>query len=472
MISYLYVAAVLIIGLFLYARFPLLYVSFTWYVWLLTPEIRRVLEYQTRYDANNPAMLSPFLVTGITLLNSRRIAARLAKRELFPFALCMASVMYAFLIGVVVTTPTASFYSLLNWLTPILFSVYLFSLWPLYPRLCQTMRNMLSWGVLITGAYGLVQFTLAPAWDRYWMSNVHMTSIGTPEPYEIRVFSTLNSPAPFAVVTAVGLLLTLTEASPVAIAATMVGSLAFLLSLVRQAWGGWAVGFCTLLFLSEGKKRWQLLLSAVSLSALVLLFAMIHPFSEVIKGRFHSLNSISTDTSFHARSALYGDLFVSAFINPVGAGLGSTGLATKLSTQNGNLGKLGILDSGVLDIAFSLGWLGGVPYLTGLICLFCRMLHNSYNLNSPAERPKRLWPLKKMTTQAFGQTRDETVDATSNAHFVWIARAAVIATIAQLTLGNTLINFPGLVCWTFLGFGLAANKYAAEPYAIERKGYA
>ena len=72
---------------------------------------------------------------------------------------------------------------------------------------------------------------------------------GTPEPLGIRVFSTMNSPGPFANVLLAGLLILLTNenfsARP---RLRAVGYLSFLLlSLVRSAWIGWFLGLLSLL---------------------------------------------------------------------------------------------------------------------------------------------------------------------------------------------------------------------------------
>ena len=48
---------------------------------------------------------------------------------------------------------------------------------------------------LPSGLYGFLQYLDPPIWDRYWMAYTTIASIGQPEPYMVRVFSTLNAPA-------------------------------------------------------------------------------------------------------------------------------------------------------------------------------------------------------------------------------------------------------------------------------------
>ena len=60
------------------------------------------------------------------------------------------------------------------------------------------MLERLPWFVainlLLLGGYGIFQYLDPPSWDRDWMINSAMDSIGEPEPLMVRVFGTLNAP--------------------------------------------------------------------------------------------------------------------------------------------------------------------------------------------------------------------------------------------------------------------------------------
>src|SRR5918912_703929 len=49
----LYPSAALVVGLLLYWRYPALYLGFTWWLWFLTPEVRRVVDYQSAWEPEN-----------------------------------------------------------------------------------------------------------------------------------------------------------------------------------------------------------------------------------------------------------------------------------------------------------------------------------------------------------------------------------------------------------------------------------
>ncbi len=60
----------------------------------------------------------------------------------------------------------------------------------------------LVWAGMTMALYGIAQFVLLPEWDAQWMRNVielGLDSIGQPEPFAVRVFSTMNSPGSFGI---------------------------------------------------------------------------------------------------------------------------------------------------------------------------------------------------------------------------------------------------------------------------------
>src|SRR4030081_1469123 len=52
----------------------------------------------------------------------------------------------------------------------------------------------------ILSVYGIIQYVFLPPWDAFWLQNVSAQgslSFGKPFPFQVRVFSMLNSPGPF-----------------------------------------------------------------------------------------------------------------------------------------------------------------------------------------------------------------------------------------------------------------------------------
>jgi hypothetical protein len=429
LLTYLYPAAAMVVGALLYWRRPALYLGFTWWVWFLTPEVRRLVDYQQGWNPVNPIMLAPYLVAGLASFALLHHLPKLQLSRLFPFGLIFLGLFYAYGVGAYRLGTLNATYDLLNWAVPVLFAFYLAVHWHAYADHRRAIQRTFTWGVLVMGLYGLLQYFNPPTWDRYWMQNAPISSIGTPEPFEVRVFSTLNSPGYFSLVMMAGLLLTLSGGGLLRWPAAVAGYASFLLSLVRSAWGGWIMG---LLFMIAQRGRFRLRLTATVLVMGLIAWPLLSvgPIAETVDERLQTVTNLEEDTSFNARLAFYAEFAPTAFFNPEGEGLGSTGLATKLGTAGGELGQFANFDSGLMNIPFVLGWPGALLYVTGLVWLL------SYALRS-------------------GRSGSDL--------FATASRGIVVAMLTQLVFVNALVGLSaGMVFWSFLGSSLAARSYHAK----------
>ena len=101
------------IGLFFYHRAPLVYVGFTWWIWFLTPFVRRLSDYNSRFNVLSPILLAPLLVTlisGITL--KRHLSKSSIGDGILPFLLSIAGIIYAFLVGLIYRQPQNRYHRL------------------------------------------------------------------------------------------------------------------------------------------------------------------------------------------------------------------------------------------------------------------------------------------------------------------------------------------------------------------------
>ncbi|CCH66134.1 Glucose-6-phosphate isomerase [Richelia intracellularis HM01] len=76
-----------IVGVFLYWRYPLLYLGFTWWIWFLTPLVRRLVDYRSGWVDPNIILLAPFLVTLITGITFIKYLPRSYHIGGFPFVI-------------------------------------------------------------------------------------------------------------------------------------------------------------------------------------------------------------------------------------------------------------------------------------------------------------------------------------------------------------------------------------------------
>jgi hypothetical protein len=415
------------VGLYLFSTNRALFLGFSWWLWFLTPEVRRFADFQGGYNAISPIMVTPLLVSGLTFFTLCAHAPQLRVRTLAGFIPVIIAIFYGTIVGIITTGLVVALYSLLIWVVPVLTAIYVAIHWQDYPKFRATLVSTFGWGAFVMGAYGIFQYFIAPGWDTYWLINNGMITQGHPFPQEIRVFSTMNSSGPFAFVLSAGLLLLLIGGGRFRLPMAGFGVASLLLSLVRAAWMGWALGFVYLLVSVRGRRRVQLVAFAGLAVAAVVVSLLSGSVEEVITKRFETLTDLDDDGSFQQRRQFYLEFLSRAVTNVLGSGIGSSSYVTKLS----NFGEISggfYGDSGFMQIPFVLGWFGGFLYVAGIISLM---------------------------TYTF------IAKVPSNDVFLKVSRAIVLMLLAEMVFENTLINVMGVCYWTFLGMGLAGRRFHA-----------
>ena len=419
-----YPAAGLFIAGMLYAARPALYVGFVWWIWFITPFIRRVIDYQIGYTSLSLVMLTPFLATSFAFFTVLRYGKLLKERAFAPFALAMLGVTYGYVVGVVRAGVAGATFDLITWFAPICFGFHVIVFWREYPVYRQVVRSTFMWGVLVMGAYGIIQFFALPAWDARWMVDSGMNSIGRPEPFEVRIFGTLNSPGPYSLALMAGILLLFDARGLLPRFATVPAFGAFLLARVRSAWAGWVIVLAFMVWRLRGPMRARLLVVLVAGLVLSLPLLMQGPVAETVGGRLETLGNLDEDNSMQARTALYSVALDKALLNPIGSGLGSVGRAVKLGSDG-----VASFDSGILAIPFTLGWPGTLAYMGGVLWLLVRIV----------------------------RIRERDLD-----QFAVICAGLAGALIVMLIISNSFSGFRGLVFWCFAALAAAAQFFYQE----------
>ena len=417
----LFPAMSFVVGIYLYRTAPLLYNGFVWWIWFLTPLLRRIADYKSSYDTMSLMLTAPYFVTLISAYPFFKHLPKANRQGTMPFVLAAIGVIYSFGIGMLGNSPITVGRALLDWLPPIFYGFYMATCWRQYPDIRQNTQRIFLWGTLVTGSYGIYQYMVAPEWDRFWLENVKLVSFGLPEPQGIRVWSTMNGPAAFSGTILAGLILLFTYGGQLRAPAAGVGYLAFLLSMVRAAWGAWALGLLMLLSSLKSQLQIRLIITIAILTICVIPLTSIEPFASVINARFESLSNVQEDSSYGARTATYQDNIGIALSQVLGRGLGGTWAVT----ADGKTERVA-LDSGILDTFFTLGWFGAIPYLTGMFLLVSTQFQNS----------------------------DIAKDLFASA-----ARSITLALLIATLLGPFTTGSSGMVFWGFLGISLAAQKY-------------
>jgi len=399
------------VGLFLYLRYPILYVSFTWWVFFLTPFVRRVSDFRSGFTDPSPILIAPPLVAMITIITFYRNLPKAHEQGGLPFILSALGVFYGFLVGLINGSPVPAIISLMAWVSPILFGFHLFVNWRDYPSYRQNIQRTFLWCVLLTASYGVYQYLVAPEWDRFWLIQTKLyTSMGKPEPLGLRVWSTMNAPLQFGIVMLAGNILLFIGQGNLRIPGLAVGILSILLTSVRTVWGGFIIALITLLGSLKGGFQIRLIAFILMIILCMVPLSTVEPFSQVIQSRVTSLSNVKDDQSAKDRANLYGTTLNLALNEVIGKG-------------NGTLQPI---DSGIIELLLTLGWMGAIPYVGGLLLIFYSLFQSSKSKSDP---------------------------------FASAARAIVVGFLPMLAGSNVIISIPGMVFWGFLGLGMAANKH-------------
>ena len=411
------------VGWFLYWRYPILYAGFTWWLWFLTPLVRRIIDYQSGHSTPGPWILSSLLVTSISTITLIRYLPKLHPRNSLPFLLSLGGVCYGFLISFITKhIGIETIIPLLTWATPILFGFHFYVNWRDYPNYSKNLQRVFFWGVLVMGIYGIFQYLVAPKWDNFWLINSGNLTYGKPEPLGIRVWSTMMIPQKFAAVMAGGLLLLFIQKGIFRFFVAGVGYLAFLLTRARTAWLNWLMGLLILIPSLKPRLQIRIISSIIIASLLIIPLTTIEPFATVINSRFESFSDVEEDGSYNARLEGYNEL-----IKPALSEFFGRGLNTKLETEHENIAGY---DNGFLVLLLSLGWFGTTVYLSGIVMI-----------------------LKQLARSI--QFRNDT--------FALTLRAISISTFfIQIPFNPFMMAEFALPLWVFASLAMASQKYHRE----------
>ncbi|MEH2399995.1 O-antigen ligase domain-containing protein [Nostoc sp.] len=423
----IYPVTALVVAVFLYLRHPILYISFTWWIWFLTPLATRLVDYRVGWDSTRQMLIAPYLVVFVTIATFFRHFPRASGQGGLPFVLAFIGVFYGFLVGLIYNPPIPVARGLMDWLSPIIFAFHLFINWRDYPSYRQNIQRTFLWCVLILGAYGVYQFVVAPEWDRYWLiqSKLFM-SAGNPVPFGMRVWSTLHSVGPFGSVMQAGLLLLFTSSGNLIFPASAVGYLSFLLTQARTNWGGWLFGVIMIMGSVKARIQMRLVTIIVVMAICVVPLTTIEPISGVVAARLETFSNLQEDGSFKDRSGTYDKNLGLALSNGLGNGLGNI---WKVNEKTGQI-EVVVIDSGILDMFFTLGWFGAIFYMGGLILLI-------------------------ISVSSYGEGRFDS--------FISAARAIGISSATQLVIGSGMLSVAGMILWGFLAMAMAGHKYYSNP---------
>ena len=430
------------IGAWLYRRGPGGYIEFSWWLWHVSPGIRRIVDYRLgAYDPQNPMSLTPFLVSGLALFGVLQRLPELRRTRMVPWAVAAVAVLYGYFVGFLRVGPMAATHALITWMVPLIFGLYCALSWRRYPEAEAGMRRAFMWGSLVLAVYGIFQFLFPPEWDRFWMVSSGMYSVGRAFPYEVRVFSLVNAPLPFATILVAGLFLQLAGHGLGRAGSLALGSIALLLSLVRSVWLAGVIGLLVYLAALPRKSVKPMLVAAMLtiVSMAVVPFVVPEriagPSIRIVQDRLLTFTDLSHDISYKDRASFLGSITDVVLNEPLGHGLGSTGVSSTLG--GGSVASIRDFDNGIFAVLYSLGWVAGVAFLIAVISIVVLSL------------PRR----------------EALYDSTAKA-----ARAVAFASLILAFGANVFEGVSAAVLWSFAGLVVAAHRWTGSIHDHEEAG--
>lgn len=335
----------------------------TW-LFVFSPLLRRIVDQGCGFDESGLMLAGPLLALLVPCGDLRRFrqgaASQYAAHILFAACVAYAALIAAF--GGAIMELRGP---LLKMVAPLLYGVWAQERVAEGEDLLGPLARAFAWVTPIMGVYAIWQYSHPPEWDRIWMVLSRMDSIGKPHAYEVRAFSTMNSPASFATFGACGLLLFgfrsrrwwgVLLALPVAVG--------LYLSLYRTAWLALIFGvlFCVIY---PATRRRSVLVGLMLFGAAIIALGSTEFGSELAQ-RFDTLGSLSSDGSLAARMDQFRSFYARAGDFVFGQGL------VAISDVNSN--PIGVLDGTMMQMFVGMGLFVGSICISSLFLAMFRAM--------------------------------------------------------------------------------------------------
>ena len=385
-----------------------------------TALVRRLIDLQAGWNPSNPVLLTPYLCSLLAVVGFFRYWLQRNPRYIGRVLCLLLCIAYGVVLAMFAGRVNAALVDAIKWSVGPIFAVYVLSEADRHESLRGVVEPCLVWSGAIMGIYGVVQYVLMPAWDAEWMRNVMdlgMTSIGQPEPFQARVFSTMNSPASLGIMLIAGLVLALKRGVGVASLTVPPMLAALALCQYRSIWAATAIAVALVAVPRRaGLPRTNIVaLAAVGVIALTVVVADPR-IREPLALRVSSLSTLQTDDSLRTRLAEYGDLTRNDHL-VFGEGLAINGASLRLDK-----GRVEVIDGALIETLRGLGVVVGSVFLLTVAGLAGALLF--------------------MPPSAGRQS--------------YYDRAIVLSVLVQLPMSNVFTGELGFCAWIFLGFGLSA----------------
>lgn len=394
------------------------YIQLVLWLYMFTPLLHRMVD-QHLGAPETPLMTAPYLVSAVAAIPLMMNASLFTEAYIAPLFCVALSIVYGAMITVVHAPPLLAIQGSVAWLLPLCGCGYIYSQRRFADQMFKAFVSAMVTGTFLIGLYGLIQYFLLPDWDRVWMEVSELVAFGSPAPFEVRVFSTMNAPQITGAFLAVGLIFTYWSQSRLKYVSMIAGVGSLALTISRAAWVSFVCGFLLLFIKLPNRDRAKVVLAA-GIVLIVLLGGLAIPaVNDTLAPRFQSLTDVKHDDSANARVAIYSGVLDSLGRSPFGFGIG----VENDGSGNGSMSDAEH-DSTAINLLLSFGVVGTIAFCSGLAILLWRVA--------------RYAPLHRGSIQALP--------------------AVVVALLAESLLNNIITGPIAFLLWIIIGFGCAFDQ--------------
>jgi putative inorganic carbon (hco3(-)) transporter len=419
-----WVVTAIIIGIGAYFAFQRssFLVDYVIIVFVFNRGLRRILDYNAgAFNPLSPVSLTPLAITMLMLLPFLGRFNTLPKSHKTILTCFLVAMGYGFAIGFI-RVQFAAIYALAEVLAPIAMFGYILTLGADQNTKDRWLRTS-AWCAIVASAYGWYQYFTIPPWDAFWVRAVGFEGyMGTLEPTKMSVFSTMAERGVFGGflgLAIVPMIISPKWRTPL----SWLGVILVLSNiLLAQTRTGIILATFTILvyvMINKGTGLFQMLIAMAVIGGAAWFGMDKMPGAEKLKDRFSTLGNMQEDGSFQARMDIYSYGISTILLNPVGFGLGATGISSRINTGDESNTAV-ITDAGYVEIVAQYGWLGAILVVYAL------------------------WAMWKQLAIRFkiGYRPTE----------VMLARAFIIALIPACFVGNMITQFS--ILWIIFGSAL------------------
>lgn len=345
------------------------------WVTVLNRGIRRVVDWMAgAFNPFSPISLTPLVISGLVFLLFFPAMNRLPSGVKRVFQLFGVALALGLMVGLV-RNQLAAVYALAEYLGPLAI-MGCAALAGGNEKVLDRWIKSIGWAAVTVSAYGWYQYFTIPPWDAFWVRAVGFEGyLGQLEATKMTVFSTMGERGVlggFLAFAVVPMIVSKRWRNAMGWLSVVLILSIVLLTFVRTA--VIFIGLATVMFpvLNRGKNTIQivLLLAVVAVAANFGLSQI--PTGEQISKRLGTLSSVADDGSFKGRVEIAAYGLGVVLSNPLGLGLGSSGLAGRVNT--GTLeSNAAIGDNGYFSLMFAFGWIGGFCFFYAFYLMWRRV---------------------------------------------------------------------------------------------------